>query len=172
MNDAIVYYSYTKSPQGDIIVARTERGLTHISFQEGTRPLTPGKQWVKDHSLLRDANEQLHAYFYGELDTFDLPLRPEGTDFQRRVWDALMTIPCGETASYGAIAEQLGQPTATRAVASANARNPLPIVIPCHRVIGSDGKLRGYAGGLSIKAALLELERGKANGVGQMTISG
>ena len=172
MNDMTVYYSYTKSPQGDVLVACTEAGLTRISFQEGTKAVSPGEGWVEERSYLQDANEQLHAYFYGELQSFDLPLAPEGTDFQRRVWDALLTIPCGETASYADVAAQLGQPTATRAVASANARNPLPIIIPCHRVIGSDGKLRGYAGGLEIKAALLDLERGKAHGIGQMTLSG
>lgn len=158
MNDETIYYSYTKSPQGDVLVARCERGLTHISFQEGTKPVSPRDAWVKDKGMLGDAREQLHAYFYGELQDFDLPLTPEGTDFQQRVWDALLKIPCGETLSYADVAEMIGQPTATRAVASANARNPLPIVIPCHRVIGSDGKLRGYAGGLAIKAALLDLE--------------
>ncbi len=161
MDESTIYYSYTKSPQGDILVARTERGLTHISFQEGTKPVSPHDGWVKNHSILQDANEQIDAYFYGELENFDLPLNPHGTDFQHRVWDALCTIPCGETVSYADIATQLNQPTATRAVASANARNPLPIIIPCHRVIGSDGKLRGYAGGLKIKAALLDLEQTK-----------
>lgn len=158
MNETKIYYSYTKSPQGDVFVARSEVGLTHISFQEGTKPESPRDGWVKDETRLSDAREQLHAYFYGELQNFDLPLAPSGTDFQQKVWNALLKIPCGETMTYADVAEMIGQPTATRAVASANARNPLPIVIPCHRVIGSDGKLRGYAGGLSIKAALLDLE--------------
>lgn len=172
MDESTVYYSYTQSPQGDVLVARTEAGLTRISFQAGTKAVSPEESWVEEPSLLRGANEQLHAYFYGELETFDLPLAPEGTDFQRRVWDALCTIPCGETASYADVAARLGQSTATRAVASANARNPLPIVIPCHRVIGSDGKLRGYAGGLEIKAALLALEQTKAGVAGGQMVIG
>ena len=161
MSENRVYYSYTKSPQGDVLVARTESGLTHISFQAGAKPVTVEKHWVKDGGMLSEAREQLYAYFYGELQDFDLRLAPEGTDFQQRVWEALQRIPCGETMTYADVAEMIGQPTATRAVASANAQNPLPIVIPCHRVIGSDGKLRGYAGGLSIKAALLDLEGAK-----------
>lgn len=163
MDDGTVYYSYTKSPQGDVLVARTEAGLTRISFQEGAKAVSPGEGWVEEASFLRDAHEQLHAYFYGELVDFDLPLAPSGTDFQKKVWDALCAIPCGEVVSYLDIAKAIGQPTATRAVASANGRNPLPIVIPCHRVIGSDGKLRGYAGGLVIKAALLDLEQRKGS---------
>ena len=161
MSENRVYYSYTKSPQGDVLVARTESGLTHISFQEGTKPVSLQLHWVKDDVMLGEAREQLHAYFYGELQKFDLRLAPEGTEFQWRVWDALRGIPCGETVTYAEVAGMIGQPTATRAVASANARNPLPIVVPCHRVIGSDGKLRGYAGGLDIKAALLDLEGAK-----------
>ena len=172
MDKSKIFYSYTKSPQGDILIARTEAGLMRISFQAGTKAVSPGEGWVEEPSLLRDANEQLHAYFYGELETFDLPLAPEGTDFQRRVWDALCRIPCGETVSYADVATRLGQPTATRAVASANARNPLPIVIPCHRVLGSDGKLRGYAGGLEIKAALLALEQTKPSTSGVQMIIG
>ncbi len=163
MNEPTEYYTYTTSPLGDILIAGTESGLTHISFQEGSNALAPREGWVEDASFLQEANDQLHAYFYGELTRFDIPLRPQGTEFQQRVWTALLTIPYGETVSYARIAEQLGQPTATRAVASANGQNPLPIVIPCHRVIGSDGKLRGYASGLEIKAELLALEQANSS---------
>lgn len=172
MDELTVFYSYTKSPQGDVLVAGTEAGLTRISFQDGRNAVSPGDGWAEDRSFLQDANEQLHAYFYGELELFDLALNPRGTDFQRRVWEALCTIPYAETVSYADVAEHIGQPTATRAVASANARNPLPIVIPCHRVIGSDGKLRGYAGGLAIKAALLALEQTKPGASGVQMVIG
>lgn len=153
-----IRYTCMESPHGDVLIARGEAGLTHISFQAGESPIVPGENWRRDDSALLDATSQLRVYFYERFDKFDLPLAPEGTDFQHKVWRALQKIPCGETVTYAQIAQCIGQPTATRAVASANARNPLPIVIPCHRVIGSDGKLRGYAGGLAIKAALLEHE--------------
>src|SRR5690606_32489233 len=102
---------------------------------------------------------QLGAYFAGELQAFDLPLAPEGTPFQRTVWQALQSIPYGQTISYGELAQEIGRPTASRAVGAANGRNPLPIVIPCHRVIGGNGSLTGYGGGLRFKKALLSLER-------------
>ncbi len=156
MND--ICYTYSKSPHGDILLARSELGITHVLFQAGKMNAHPKSSWKRDDNALRSATDQLHAYFYGRFDRFDLPLAPEGTDFQRKVWDALGRIPCGDTVSYSQIAERIGQPSAVRAVASANARNPIAIVIPCHRVIGSDGKLRGYAGGLHVKAALLEHE--------------
>jgi methylated-DNA-[protein]-cysteine S-methyltransferase len=110
--------------------------------------------------LLRRAHDQLREYFAGERRTFDLPLRPRGTDFQRRVWNVLATVPWGTTTTYGALAVRLGLPPgAARAVGAANGANPIPVVLPCHRVIGSDGTLTGYAGGLERKALLLRLER-------------
>lgn len=112
-------------------------------------------------SVLGEAARQLAAYFAGELRTFDLPLRPSGTPFQLTVWGALRRIPYGETVSYGELARSIGRPTAARAVGSANHRNPLPIVVPCHRVIGADGTLTGYAGGLGVKSALLAIESGR-----------
>lgn len=165
MND--IRYTYTKSPHGDILLARSELGITRILFQSGKMNAKPKPEWRRDASGLEDATEQLRAYFHGRLERFDLPLAPEGTDFQRKVWDALLKIPCGETVSYAEIAGRIGQASAVRAVASANARNRIAIVIPCHRVIGSDGKLRGYAGGLDIKAALLDHEWNMAQPRGQ-----
>jgi len=158
MSESTIFYSYTKSICGEILLACSEEGLTHIHFQEGKRPMQPKQDWVRDVEPLRDATDQLLAYFEGTRVNFDLPLAPAGTPFQLRVWEALKTIPCGKTVSYADIARAIEQPTAVRAVASANGRNPLPIVIPCHRVIGSDGKLRGYAGGLAIKQKLLDHE--------------
>ncbi|MDO4573105.1 MAG: methylated-DNA--[protein]-cysteine S-methyltransferase [Clostridia bacterium] len=110
-------------------------------------------------ALLREARTQLEEYFDGRRLEFDLPLAPQGSEFQRRVWRALLDIPYGQTRSYADIARQIGQPRAARAVGMANHRNPLPILIPCHRVVGQDGALTGYAGGLAVKEALLRLER-------------
>ncbi len=110
-------------------------------------------------AVLREARSQLSEYFAGRLQVFDLPLRPQGTEFQRRVWDLLATVPWGTTTTYGAVANRLGlAPGASRAVGAANGANPIPVVLPCHRVVGSDGTLTGYAGGLERKALLLRLE--------------
>ncbi|MEU3947623.1 methylated-DNA--[protein]-cysteine S-methyltransferase [Streptomyces sp. NPDC029526] len=114
----------------------------------------------RDDAPFAEAREQLAAYFAGELKEFTLPLRPHGTPFQRRVWDELRRIPYGETRSYGRLAEALGSPKASRAVGLANGRNPIGIVIPCHRVIGASGSLTGYGGGLERKQRLLDFERG------------
>ncbi len=144
------------SPIGPLRLMGDAAGLSEICFGEGpssTEPVPAARV------VLERAREQLLAYFAGKRRAFDVPLRPRGTPFQRRVWAALRTIPYGETKSYGELAAELGQPTAARAVGLANAKNPLPIVIPCHRVIGADGSLTGYAGGLAIKRRLLELER-------------
>ena len=136
---------------GRLWLARDEAGLTEIGFK-GT-----GHARSTD-PLLLEATEQLHAYFAGKREHFDLPLSLHGTDFQRRVWAAVASIPYGTTTTYGALADALGRPTAWRAVGAANGRNPLPIVIPCHRVVGVSGTLTGYGGGLERKRALLALE--------------
>lgn len=114
-----------------------------------------------DDGVLREAERQLEAYFAGELRAFSLPLSFAGTEFQKSVWQALLTIPYGETRSYGEIARQIGRPKAVRAVGAANGRNPISIVAPCHRVVGQDGTLTGFAGGLAAKEHLLTLERGE-----------
>lgn len=154
-----IVYTYMKSTSGAILLARNEAGLTHISFQEGKSPVQPKSDWRKEDAPLLEAIEQLKAYFNGELKTFDLPLDPKGTSFQQKVWKALQSIPYGETVSYGDLATQIERPTASRAVGAANGQNPLPIVVPCHRVIGANGKLTGYAGGLKIKKSLLDHEQ-------------
>jgi methylated-DNA-[protein]-cysteine S-methyltransferase len=147
------------TPLGKLLLARTERGLAGAWF-EGQKhhpgPLDAVRR--PDDALLREAADQLHAYFAGERDAFDLPLDLHGTGFQRAVWRALLTIPGGRTRSYGEIARALGAPAAVRAVGGAIGRNPLSVVVPCHRVVGSDGSMTGYAGGVERKRALLALE--------------
>jgi methylated-DNA-[protein]-cysteine S-methyltransferase len=158
MNHDDVVYTYMKSPAGTILLARTEAGITHIQFEEGKYPVRPRDSWRREEKPLLEAVDQLRAYFDGRRFRFDLPLAPAGTPFQQRVWDALRRIPCGETRSYGEIAKAIDFPTGSRAVGAANGRNPIAIVIPCHRVIGANGALTGYAGGLRIKKALLDHE--------------
>lgn len=152
-------YTITPSPIGAILLARNEKGISHISFQDGEDALIPAPDWQRDDTAFTDAITQLDAYFAGELQEFDLPLAPEGTPFQQSVWRMLQTIPYGHTSTYGELAAEIGQPNASRAVGAANGRNPIPIVIPCHRVIGANGKLTGFSGGLHIKEALLSLEK-------------
>jgi methylated-DNA-[protein]-cysteine S-methyltransferase len=155
----VMCYCYMESPIGRLLVAGDEEGLRHIGFPGGKSPLQPGSAWKEDRNALGEAIRQLHAYFEGELKTFSLTLAPRGTPFQLSVLRALQEIPYGQTISYGELARRIGRPKASRAVGAANARNPLPIVIPCHRVIGSDGSLTGFGGGLEVKEALLALER-------------
>ena len=156
MND--IRYTCYESPLGSTLLAADERGLRLISFAEGKRPERPESNWRKDPMPFQEAIRQLRAYFAGELKDFDLRLSLIGTDFQLRVWHTLQTIPYGETISYGQLAQRIGSPKAARAVGLANGSNPIPIVVPCHRVIGSNGSLVGYGGGLSNKKALLALE--------------
>ena len=162
-----MYYSHMDSPVGRLLLAGDERGISLISFPTGSRARAAEPGWRKDRGPFVEAERQLSAYFAGELTEFDLPLAPEGTPFQLSVWQALCRIPYGETVSYGAIADAIGRPSASRAVGAANGANPLPIVVPCHRVIGSTGKLTGFGGGLDTKAALLGLERAHAGTNGQ-----
>jgi methylated-DNA-[protein]-cysteine S-methyltransferase len=147
------------SPLGTILLARNSVGLRYIDFQEGEDPLIPGAGWQNTQEGFDEVVAQLRAYFSGELRHFELPLAPEGTPFQLLVWGALQKIPYGQTISYAALANKVGRPRAARAVGAANGKNPLPIVIPCHRVIGSNGQLTGYGGGLHLKEALLSLEQ-------------
>ena len=166
MEEQIVF-TVMDSPLGEILLAGNEHGLTRVSFQDGKSPLIPAPDWCRDEDVWATAVSQLTAYFAGELQAFDLPLAPKGTPFQQEVWTYLQTIPYGRTTTYSAIAQALGNPKSTRAVGAANGRNPIAIVVPCHRVIGSNGKLTGYAGGLRFKEALLSLERNGRIEVGQ-----
>jgi methylated-DNA-[protein]-cysteine S-methyltransferase len=140
------------SPVGPLVLEGDDDHLTRIGFREPAAP-------SGDTPALRLAREQLDSWFAGERNEFDLPLELAGTPFERRVWDELRAIPYGETATYAQIAQRVGRPAACRAVGRANGRNPIAIVVPCHRVVGSSGSLTGYAGGLAMKSALLELER-------------
>ncbi len=155
-----IYFTYMDSPAGRLLLAGDENGLKLIAFPEGKGSRKPESGWVPDEGSLTEAIRQLREYFEGKLRDFDLQLAPEGTPFQIKTWQTLRSIPYGETASYGEIARRIGKPKAVRAVGAANGRNPLPIVVPCHRVIGSDGSLTGYGGGMTIKKMLLDLERG------------
>lgn len=155
-------YRFLDTPIGGLLLARDATGLRLIEFQNGRRPPhQPAHDWQQRDDGFADVSEQLREYFDGKRRQFDLPLAPEGTPFQQCVWRALIDIPYGETTSYGELASRIGQPLASRAVGLANGSNPLPIVIPCHRVIGANGKLTGYGGGLPIKERLLALERGE-----------
>ena len=154
-----MFFTYLSSPIGSLLLAADNAGLREITFPKNGSPAPPHLDWVEDASPFSEPIYQLRAYFAGELEDFDLPLAPQGTPFQQKVWGELLNIPYGETISYGQLARRIGNPNASRAVGLANGSTPIPIIIPCHRVIGSDGKLTGYGGGLPIKEKLLALER-------------
>ena len=157
----MINYRTIDSPIGPLTLAGRNSALTNLRMVDQTyEPSRAG--WTRDDNVFADAVEQLNAYFAGELTDFDLELDLQGTVFQQRVWEALLTIPYGETRSYGEIAEQVGAPGSARAVGLANGHNPIAIVVPCHRVIGANGKLTGYGGGIDRKLTLLELEKSKA----------
>jgi methylated-DNA-[protein]-cysteine S-methyltransferase len=148
-------FSVIPSPVGPLLLSGDEGALTGLRFGESASP-APG--WRRDDGRFREESRQLGEYFAGERTGFDIPLRLDGAAFERRVWDALRAIPHGTTTTYGEVAERIGAPGRARAVGAANARNPIAIVVPCHRVIGSGGRLTGYAGGLERKRALLAHE--------------
>lgn len=155
----MIVYQQHDSPLGPLLLGADARALRHIDFARDGCAAEPAAGWqAGDHPVLRDARRQLDAYFAGRLQQFDLPLAPNGTAFQQQVWRALQTIPFGQTRSYAQIAASVGRARAARAVGAANGKNPLPVVIPCHRVIGSDGSLTGFAGGLALKSFLLRHE--------------
>ncbi len=151
-------YTRLQTPVGKLLLVGNAEGLREIRFEKGRRGHTIEPGWVPDRAAFEKERDQLEAYFAGELQEFDLRLAPAGTPFQLRVWNELAEIPYGETISYGELAKRVGKPSAARAVGAANGRNPLPIVLPCHRVIGSNGKLVGFGGGLDVKETLLETE--------------
>jgi len=153
------YYTYVDTPVGTLLLAGCrDHGLRYVSFQCGKGAKAPESHWLQSNTPFRDVIKQLKEYFRGTRTEFDLPLHPKGTPFQLKVWRALAEIPYGATRSYAQIAKRVGRPRAVRAVGLANGRNPLPIVLPCHRVIGTSGHLVGYGGGMPVKRALLELE--------------
>ena len=153
-----MYYCYLETPIGDLLLAGDEEALYLIGFPEGSMRREPEADWIYSEKPFTDAREQLRGYFAGERKTFDLNLKPGGTEFQMQVLDELQKIPYGTTLSYGDIAKRIGRPRAVRAVGAANGRNPIPIIIPCHRVIGSSGDMTGFGGGIPTKEALIRLE--------------
>ena len=153
------FYCYHESPVGPLLLVSRSAALTQICFAIDGQPAPPHPEWQNGAQPMREVIRQLHAYFLGQLESFDVELAPEGTLFQQKVWKELLKIPYGETISYGELARRIGNPNASRAVGLANGCNPIPIIIPCHRVIGSNGKLTGYGGGLPIKEKLLALEK-------------
>jgi len=169
----VTYWHEIKSPVGALLLAGDGQKLRLISFQSGPHARRPERDWVADPAPFRSVIAQLADYFARRRRAFDLPLGPQGTEFQQSVWQALTRIPYGETLSYGELARRIGNPRASRAVGLANGANPLPIVVPCHRVIGANGSLTGFGGGLDIKRKLLALERanaGKRGGTRQMEL--
>ena len=153
------FFTTMPSPIGLLTLTSDGRALTSVRFEDDETAQEPPPGWARDERPLSEARRQLEEYFAGARAAFDLPLAMRGTPFQMRVWRALCDIPFGATASYGEIARRIGAPAASRAVGGANHRNPIAIVVPCHRVIGADGSLTGYGGGEARKRKLLELEQ-------------
>jgi len=165
-------YSYIDSPIGRLLLGTDGEVLVRIDMDVPSRRPRELESWASDAAAgpLPEVARQLDEYFAGRRRAFDLPLRLTGTEFQRRAWHSLMEIPYGETRSYGEQAKRIGNPNASRAVGLANGRNPIPIVVPCHRVIGADGSLTGFGGGIERKRWLLEHE-GRSGGVRQLVLS-
>jgi len=157
-----LFYKFIDSPVGQLKLVASDKGLVAILWHNDKPTRVPLADLVEapTHSVLAKTEQQLQEYFAGKRKAFNLPLDMRGTQFQKNVWEALLAIPFGQTRSYGELAKQLGTPLASRAVGAANGRNPISIVVPCHRVIGASGKLTGFAGGLETKARLLSLENG------------
>jgi methylated-DNA-[protein]-cysteine S-methyltransferase len=160
----VIVYTLHPSPIGDLLLVGERAGdntaLSGLYMEGHRRGPSISEAWVRDDSAFRDVTRELDEYFAGIRQSFDVPLAPQGTPFQLAVWEQLRRIPSGVTTTYGELAQRVGKPGAARAVGSAVGRNPISIIVPCHRVVGSDGTLTGYAGGLDRKRVLLALERG------------
>jgi methylated-DNA-[protein]-cysteine S-methyltransferase len=156
-----MYYHMVESPICPILLAGDYEGLKHLIFLKDKEKVKIPDDWVENEDFFRETSRQLEAYFSGKLKFFDVKLAPEGTEFQKSVWKALCEVPYGETRTYKDVAASIGNPKAYRAVGLANNRNPVAIIVPCHRVIGANGKLTGYASGLDVKEFLLRLEGNK-----------
>ena len=151
-------YTWYESPVGPLLLAGSRGALHYVSFSSGTHAVSADPTWTEERAIFDKAIRQLNEYFAGARKEFSLELIPEGTDFQKSVWSELQRIPYGQTISYKELAKRIGKPKAVRAVGAANGANPIPIIIPCHRVIGNDGSLTGFGGGLPLKKRLLQLE--------------
>jgi len=159
INGQMIFYHYMKSPVGKLLVAGNEKGVYFINFPRNGKLSLPKSEWIENPKPFKEALRQLEGYFAGTLKTFSLSLCLNVSPFQKMVLTALRRVPYGETLSYGELAGKIGNPKASRAVGQANARNPIPIVIPCHRVIGCSGQLTGFGGGIAVKQRLLDLEK-------------
>lgn len=159
-----VRYTFMDSPIGRLLLAGDGRQLSHLGFPSGKGAIAPGPEWGFEDAIFSNVKGQLQAYFDGTRREFDLPLDLRGTGFQLAVWRELMRIPFGATISYGELARRIGNSAASRAVGAANGNNPIPIIIPCHRVVGTNGSLTGFGGGIETKKWLLALERASAVG--------
>lgn len=157
-----LFYTLEDSPIGQLLLLGDGRALHGLYMQDAPRPKAIAPGWELASTSFADVRAQLREYFAGERSAFDLELVMDGSPFEGRVWRALRDIPYGATVSYGELARQIGQPSAARAVGLANGRNPISVIVPCHRVIGANGTLTGYGGGLERKRMLLELESGQA----------
>jgi methylated-DNA-[protein]-cysteine S-methyltransferase len=162
MIDTTMLHTTVPSPVGDLLLVGDGRALHGLHMTEAPRPVAVRPEWRRDDGAFDAVRRALDEYFRGERTEFDLSLELVGTAFQRRVWEALRAIPYGRTVSYGELARRIGRPAAVRAVGLANGRNPVSVIVPCHRVIGADGSLTGYGGGVERKRFLLELERAAA----------
>jgi methylated-DNA-[protein]-cysteine S-methyltransferase len=160
-----LFHKFITSPVGKLKLVASDKGLVAILWENDNPRRVPLTSSVEDdqQKILVEVERQLNQYFTGERRSFSLPLDMRGTPFQKDVWEALLSIPFGETRSYGQLAKQIGRSSASRAVGAANGRNPISIIVPCHRVIGSSGKLTGFAGGLETKATLLDMEKKDAS---------
>lgn len=154
----MLYFDIINTPIGDLLLLASDKGLKKILFQDQFKAFEISSTWEQSTEKLSQAKEQLLAYFNNQLIQFELQLDPDGTVFQKQIWKELEKIPYGEIRSYQDIANAIEKPNACRAIGMANSKNQIPIIIPCHRVIGKNGKLTGYAGGLDIKAKLLQIE--------------
>lgn len=157
----MLYYTTFDTPQWAIILVGDDTGLTnlHMVTGEGSREFEIDKAWTRDDARFAEARLQVEEYLNGKRTDFTIPLNPQGTDFQKKAWKALCEIPYGEVRTYGEQAALLGNPKASRAVGAANGRNPIPLIIPCHRVVGANGKLTGFAHGLAAKEMLITMEQ-------------
>lgn len=153
-----MYYTITNSKLGQILLAGNDGGLRHLNFMDGEISRYIGNEWIENSIFFEDVISQLSEYFAGKRKRFDIGIKLDGSEFEKLVWNELLKIPYGKTTSYQSIAENIGKPTSCRAVGAANSRNPVAIIVPCHRVIAKDGKLSGYAGGVERKIKLLEIE--------------
>ena len=153
-----MFYCYMESPIGDLLLAGDQDGLKHINFPKEKKPVAVEPGWMEMPAFFTSVVAELKEYFAGKRQAFSIDIKPDGTAFQLGVWRALRKVPYGKTISYGELAKKVGNPNASRAVGAANGANPIPIIIPCHRVIGAGGDLIGFGGGLETKEFLLKLE--------------